>query len=69
MMYIVPDFYPEIFEIVPVGNQKHPYLEYEQDGCDIIIDKKFGLYTLRIPGSGSFYINITEEQAKKYMEK
>lgn len=69
MMFIVPDHYPEIFEIVPVGRQKHPYLNYEQDNCDVIINKKFNNYTLRIPASGSFYINISEEQAKNYMKK
>ena len=68
-MYIVPDYYPEIFTIVPVGRQKHPNWNWcEEDNCDVIIDKKLNNYTLRIPGSGSHYIPITEEQAKKYIK-
>lgn len=67
MLRIVPHFYPEVFTIVPVGRQKHPHFDYEEDNCEIVIDKKLNQYTLIVPGSGSHYIAITEEQAKKYM--
>ena len=69
MMYINPYAYPEIYDIIPVGRQKHPHLlNYEEDNCDVIIEKKYNLYTLMVPGSGSMYISITEDQAERYMK-
>ncbi len=67
-MFIDPHFYPEIFKIVSVGRQKHPHFDFEEDHCEVIIDTKYNSYQLMVPGSGSSYIYITEEQAKKYME-
>jgi hypothetical protein len=68
-MFIHPYSYTEIFTIVPVGRQKHPLFDFEEDNCEVIIDKKFNSYYLMVPESGSSYICISEEEAKKYMGK
>lgn len=65
-----PHAYPMIFDIFPVGRQQDPHLKmiYE-DHCEVIKDKVSNFWWLMVPGSGSRYYFITENEAKKYLRQ
>jgi DMSO/TMAO reductase YedYZ molybdopterin-dependent catalytic subunit len=58
---------PEEFTRIYIGTQPVPFAErFTQDHCEIIKDNIRKKYYLMVPGSGSFYFELTDEDIKKY---
>jgi hypothetical protein len=53
-----------------IGRQKIPFVkDREEDHCEIIMDNMYQKYYLMVPGSGSFYYELNEEEVKSYLNK